>query len=221
MGVTVVVAVWILGLITALLLVAVLIWFGTRIASRISDRMGGIWRGIPAETPGVRRNWIVLSRQQGENPASSWAFGGGADHRLPSSPPLPRGNDCFSDGATQESTIMTIVDTRTPEPKRFISGATGDWEVIIGLEVHAQVLSKAKLFSGASAEFGGEPNAHVSTVDAAMPGMLPRIGLKLSGSKDLVLTLPKKLGDLMGERVEKRLASLAFEIGRTPKVVIG
>ncbi len=47
-----------------------------------------------------------------------------------------------------------------------------------------------------------------------MPGMLPRIGLKLSGSKDLVLTLPKKLGDLMGERVEKRLASLAFEMGR-------
>lgn len=58
-------------------------------------------------------------------------------------------------------------------------------------------------------------------LSAAMPGMLPRIGLKLSGSKDLVLTLPKKLGDLMGERVEKRLASLAFEIGRTPKVVIG
>lgn len=58
-------------------------------------------------------------------------------------------------------------------------------------------------------------------LSAAMPGMLPRIGLKMAGSKELVLTLPKKLADLMGERVEKRLASLAFEMGRTPKVVIG
>jgi aspartyl-tRNA(Asn)/glutamyl-tRNA(Gln) amidotransferase subunit B len=70
---------------------------------------------------------------------------------------------------------MTLVDTRTPDPKRFIPGATGDWEVIIGMEVHAQVLSKAKLFSGASTEFGAEPNANVSLVDAAMPGMLPVI----------------------------------------------
>jgi hypothetical protein len=54
-----------------------------------------------------------------------------------------------------------------------------------------------------------------------MPGMLPKISLKLEGSKVLVLTLPNKLKDLMGERVEKRLASLAFEMGRTPKVVIG
>src|SRR5579862_3581495 len=57
----------------------------------------------------------------------------------------------------------------------LIKGATGDWEVVIGLEVHAQVTSKAKLFSGASTAFGGEPNAHVSFVDAAMPGMLPVI----------------------------------------------
>src|ERR1700749_2263397 len=56
-----------------------------------------------------------------------------------------------------------------------IKGATGDWEVVIGLEVHAQVTSKAKLFSGASTAFGGEPNSHVSLVDAAMPGMLPVI----------------------------------------------
>ena len=55
----------------------------------------------------------------------------------------------------------------------LVKGATGDWEVVIGLEVHAQVASKAKLFSGASTEFGGEPNSHVSLVDAAMPGMLP------------------------------------------------
>jgi len=54
-----------------------------------------------------------------------------------------------------------------------IQGATGEWEVVIGLEVHAQVTSKAKLFSGAATAFGAEPNAQVSLVDAAMPGMLP------------------------------------------------
>ena len=58
---------------------------------------------------------------------------------------------------------------------KLIKGATGDWEVVIGLEVHAQVTSRAKLFSGAATEFGGEPNSHVSLVDAAMPGMLPVI----------------------------------------------
>ncbi|MBO9582353.1 MAG: Asp-tRNA(Asn)/Glu-tRNA(Gln) amidotransferase subunit GatB [Sphingobium sp.] len=54
-----------------------------------------------------------------------------------------------------------------------IHGATGDWEVVIGLEVHAQVVSQAKLFSGAATAFGAEPNSQVSLVDAAMPGMLP------------------------------------------------
>jgi len=54
-----------------------------------------------------------------------------------------------------------------------VQGATGEWEVVIGLEVHAQIVSKAKLFSGASAEFGAEPNQNVSLIDAAMPGMLP------------------------------------------------
>src|SRR6202171_1307342 len=58
---------------------------------------------------------------------------------------------------------------------KLIKGATGDWEMVIGLEVHAQVTSNAKLFSGASTEFGGAPNSHVSLVDAAMPGMLPVI----------------------------------------------
>jgi aspartyl-tRNA(Asn)/glutamyl-tRNA(Gln) amidotransferase subunit B len=58
---------------------------------------------------------------------------------------------------------------------KLIKGATGDWEVIVGMEVHAQVVSKSKLFSAASTEFGGEPNSHVSLVDAAMPGMLPVI----------------------------------------------
>ncbi len=59
-----------------------------------------------------------------------------------------------------------------PKPK-VIAGATGDWELVIGMEIHAQVASKAKLFSGASTEFGAEPNSNVSFVDAAMPGMLP------------------------------------------------
>ena len=53
----------------------------------------------------------------------------------------------------------------------LVKGETGDWEIVIGLEVHAQVISKAKLFSGAATEFGAEPNSQVSFVDAAMPGM--------------------------------------------------
>jgi aspartyl-tRNA(Asn)/glutamyl-tRNA(Gln) amidotransferase subunit B len=63
----------------------------------------------------------------------------------------------------------------TAQKSRYIKGATGEWEVVIGMEVHAQVTSRAKLFSGASTEFGGAPNDHVSLVDAAMPGMLPVI----------------------------------------------
>jgi aspartyl-tRNA(Asn)/glutamyl-tRNA(Gln) amidotransferase subunit B len=62
--------------------------------------------------------------------------------------------------------------TRTPYT---ISGAKGDWEVVMGLEVHAQVASNSKLFSGASTAFGADPNTNVSLVDAAMPGMLPVI----------------------------------------------
>lgn len=61
-----------------------------------------------------------------------------------------------------------------PKPK-VIAGATGDWEIVIGMEIHAQVASNSKLFSGASTEFGAEPNSNVSFVDAAMPGMLPVI----------------------------------------------
>ncbi|WP_108658994.1 Asp-tRNA(Asn)/Glu-tRNA(Gln) amidotransferase subunit GatB [Acuticoccus kandeliae] len=64
---------------------------------------------------------------------------------------------------------------REPKPAKLIKGAVDDWEVVIGLEIHAQVQSNAKLFSGASTAFGGEPNDHVSLVDAAMPGMLPVI----------------------------------------------
>jgi aspartyl-tRNA(Asn)/glutamyl-tRNA(Gln) amidotransferase subunit B len=85
----------------------------------------------------------------------------------------------------------------------LIRGATGDWETVIGLEVHAQVASKAKLFSGASTAFGGEPNSHVSLVDAAMPGMLPvineaciaqavRTGLGLNAKINLVSVFDRK-----------------------------
>ena len=58
---------------------------------------------------------------------------------------------------------------------KLVKGARGEWEVVVGMEIHAQVTSQAKLFSGASTAFGGEPNSHVSLVDAAMPGMLPVI----------------------------------------------
>src|SRR3981081_1007612 len=84
-----------------------------------------------------------------------------------------------------------------------IKGATGDWEVVIGVEVHAQVTSQSKLFSGASTAFGGEPNSHVSLVDAAMPGMLPvinegcvkqavRTGLGLNAQINLRSTFDRK-----------------------------
>ncbi|MEX1083722.1 MAG: Asp-tRNA(Asn)/Glu-tRNA(Gln) amidotransferase GatCAB subunit B, partial [Xanthobacteraceae bacterium] len=63
----------------------------------------------------------------------------------------------------------------TPAKTGRIKGATGEWEVVVGLEVHAQVTSEAKLFSSAATQFGGEPNTQVSLVDAAMPGMLPVI----------------------------------------------
>ncbi len=86
---------------------------------------------------------------------------------------------------------------------KLIKGATGDWEMVIGLEVHAQVTSNAKLFSGASTQFGGAPNAHVSLVDAAMPGMLPvineecvrqavRTGLGLKAQINLKSTFDRK-----------------------------
>jgi aspartyl-tRNA(Asn)/glutamyl-tRNA(Gln) amidotransferase subunit B len=97
--------------------------------------------------------------------------------------------------------------TATTEPRRksatVIKGATGDWEIVVGMEVHAQVNSKAKLFSGASTEFGGAPNSHVSLVDAAMPGMLPvinrecvaqavRTGLGLNAQINLVSVFDRK-----------------------------
>jgi aspartyl-tRNA(Asn)/glutamyl-tRNA(Gln) amidotransferase subunit B len=89
------------------------------------------------------------------------------------------------------------------QPSKFIQGATGDWEIIVGLEVHAQVTSRSKLFSGASTEFGAPPNSHVSLVDAAMPGMLPvinaecvaqavRTGLGLKAKINLHSTFDRK-----------------------------
>ena len=69
---------------------------------------------------------------------------------------------------------MTELSYAEPTPKT-IAGAKGDWELVIGMEVHAQVSSNSKLFSGASTQFGAEPNSNVSLVDAAMPGMLPVI----------------------------------------------
>jgi aspartyl-tRNA(Asn)/glutamyl-tRNA(Gln) amidotransferase subunit B len=85
----------------------------------------------------------------------------------------------------------------------LLKGETADWEVVVGMEVHAQVASKSKLFSGASTEFGGEPNSHVSLVDAAMPGMLPvineeciaqvvRTGLGLKAKINLVSVFDRK-----------------------------
>src|ERR1700750_2189859 len=68
--------------------------------------------------------------------------------------------------------MTEALSTAAPSTYR-IHGATGEWEVVIGLEVHAQVTSNAKLFSGAATEFGAEPNCQVALVDAAFPGMLP------------------------------------------------
>jgi aspartyl-tRNA(Asn)/glutamyl-tRNA(Gln) amidotransferase subunit B len=61
------------------------------------------------------------------------------------------------------------------QPENLIQGASGPWEVVVGLEVHAQIVSNTKLFSGAPAAFGGAPNANVASIDAGMPGMLPSV----------------------------------------------
>jgi aspartyl-tRNA(Asn)/glutamyl-tRNA(Gln) amidotransferase subunit B len=72
--------------------------------------------------------------------------------------------------------VTQIVEMNaTARTSKLIKGSDGEWEVVIGMEIHAQVTSRSKLFSGASTEFGGAPNSHVSLVDAAMPGMLPVI----------------------------------------------
>ncbi len=81
---------------------------------------------------------------------------------------------CAADRSRKRESPMNEA-VRPAKPSKLVKGVTGDWEVVIGLEVHAQVISRAKLFSGAPTDFGGAPNAHVSLVDAAMPGMLPVI----------------------------------------------
>ncbi|SIT75429.1 aspartyl/glutamyl-tRNA(Asn/Gln) amidotransferase subunit B [Yoonia rosea] len=97
---------------------------------------------------------------------------------------------------------MLDLTYEAPTPK-VIAGATSDWELVIGLEVHAQVATKAKLFSGASTQFGAEPNSNVAFVDAGMPGMLPVInegcvaqavktGLGLNAQINLVSAFDRK-----------------------------
>ncbi|MBV2361289.1 Asp-tRNA(Asn)/Glu-tRNA(Gln) amidotransferase subunit GatB [Thalassococcus sp. CAU 1522] len=97
---------------------------------------------------------------------------------------------------------MLDLTYETPKPK-VIAGAKHDWELVIGMEVHAQVASQAKLFSGASTKFGAEPNSNVSFIDAAMPGMLPvineycveqavRTGLGLKAQINLVSAFDRK-----------------------------
>ena len=71
---------------------------------------------------------------------------------------------------------MTDFDCKLPKPQ-IIEGNKYSWELVIGMEVHAQIKSKAKLFSSASTDFGSEPNSNVSIVDAAMPGMLPVLNM--------------------------------------------
>ncbi len=93
--------------------------------------------------------------------------------------------------------------TTTPPAPKVIAGAKHDWELVIGMEIHAQVSSNAKLFSGASTTFGAEPNSNVAFVDAAMPGMLPvinefcveqavRTGLGLKAAINLVSAFDRK-----------------------------
>ena len=96
-----------------------------------------------------------------------------------------------------------MADAHKAGADNLIRGSSGDWEVVIGLEVHAQVASSAKLFSGASTAFGGAPNTQVSLVDAAMPGMLPvinqgcidqavRTGLGLAAAINLTSVFDRK-----------------------------
>src|ERR1700721_3034550 len=133
-----------------------------RLGRRAQDRSGRERRqfGLGARVPAPRR-------------------GRSFQRRLLVSPGRPAGGEGFTRkrvGADRLSAWRS--QNMTVANGKLIKGATGDWEVVIGMEVHAQVTSNAKLFSGASTEFGGAPNSHVSLVDAAMPGMLPVINEK-------------------------------------------
>jgi aspartyl-tRNA(Asn)/glutamyl-tRNA(Gln) amidotransferase subunit B len=105
--------------------------------------------------------------------------------------------------ATMSTAPASTTTAAKPKPSLLLKGESGPWEVIVGLEVHAQVASKSKLFSGASTAFGGAPNSHVSLVDAAMPGMLPvineeciaqaiRTGLGLKAAINLTSSFDRK-----------------------------
>ncbi|MGY4333664.1 aspartyl-tRNA(Asn)/glutamyl-tRNA(Gln) amidotransferase subunit B [Bradyrhizobium sp. LB7.2] len=87
----------------------------------------------------------------------------------------PRGEGFIAGGVGADRCHAAREQDMSTATHKLLKGATGDWEMVIGLEIHAQVTSNSKLFSGASTAFGGEPNSHVSLVDAAMPGMLPVI----------------------------------------------
>ncbi len=100
------------------------------------------------------------------------------------------------------------MNVATAVPSKLIKGATGDWEVVVGMEIHAQVTSQAKLFSGASAEYGGEPNNHVSLVDAAMPGMLPVINEEcVAQAVRTGLGLKAKINHALGVRPQELFLS--------------
>ena len=101
----------------------------------------------------------------------------------------------------------------TKTKDKLIEGRTGPWEIVLGLEVHAQVASNAKLFSGAAVGFGAGPNEQVSLVDAAMPGMLPVIkGVQEKAPPEKrVLEGAKLMGTIHVETQAKWLA-LASEI---------
>src|SRR5438445_12982330 len=71
-----------------------------------------------------------------------------------------------------------VVRMNAPIKNKLLKGESGEWEIVIGMEVHAQILSNSKLFSGASTQFGAEPNSQVSFIDAGFPGMLPVINGK-------------------------------------------
>ena len=108
--------------------------------------------------------------------------------------------------------------------KGTIGGRTGEWEAVIGLEVHAQVISKAKLFSGAATDFGAEPNTQVSPVDAAFPGMLPvvnrfcveqavKTGLGLAAEINSPRARPSELRDfLIGANGDEAVASYGHRL---------
>ncbi|GBD55769.1 Asp-tRNA(Asn)/Glu-tRNA(Gln) amidotransferase subunit GatB [Gluconobacter wancherniae] len=112
-----------------------------------------------------------------------------------------------------------------------ITGNTGEWEIVVGLEVHAQVVSKAKLFSGASAEYGGEPNTHVSTIDAGFPGMLPvlnqecvaqavRTGLGLNAQINLFSRFDRKNYFYADLPTGYQISQFAHPIVGTGKVIV-